>query len=74
MDSFFRNVTGEITSKYPEEIDISITAVFRKNGKLVASETNYINSLQPDTPTAFQINISDELPEHDSVEIMAKEW
>lgn len=74
MDSLFGNVTGEITSKYQDEINISITAVFRKNGKLVASESDYIDNLKPDNPTAFQINISSELPEHDSVEVMAKKW
>lgn len=74
MDSLFGNVTGEITSKYQDEINISITAVFRKNGKLVASKSDYIDNLKPDNPTAFQINISSELPEHDSVEVMAKKW
>ena len=74
-DSLFPNVTGEITSKYHEIIStVSITAVFRNKSKLVATSTDYINDLRPGTPTAFQINFSDNLPEYDTVEIVAKTW
>lgn len=74
-DAFFPNVTGEITSKYSENMStISISAVFRNKRKLVAAETTYINDLHPNTPTAFQFNILSDVPEYDSVEVVAKPW
>lgn len=74
-DALFPNITGEIASKYPDSIStVAITAVFRRGKKLVAAETDYVHDLRPNTPTAFQFNISGQLPEYDSVEIVAKTW
>ncbi len=73
-DDFFPNVTGEITSSYKDSINVAITAILRKNGRLIAADTSYMDSLQPNTPTAFQIDLSSDMPDYDSVEVMVQDW
>ncbi len=73
-DELFPNVTGEITSSYKETVSVALTALFRKKGKLVATDTEYMDDIIPNTPTAFQIDLITGVPAYDSVEVMVQEW
>ncbi len=73
-NELFPKVTGEITSEYKEKTDISVSALLRNDGKLVACEGEYLQDLNPGVPTAFEVTLPSTAPEHDSVEIMVKAW
>lgn len=73
-DDLFPSVMGEITSKYNEPVSIALTVLLRNKGKLVGCDTTYVNNLKPGVPTAFEVDISNGSPKHDSVEVMVQEW
>lgn len=71
----FPKVTGEIISHYPKTVDsVAVTAIFRKNGVFVDAATTYLDDIEPDKPKAFEINLYNDTPEHDEVEISVQEW
>ena len=55
-------------------VSVALTALFRKKGKLVATDTEYMDDIIPNTPTAFQIDLMTGVPTYDSVEVMVQEW
>ena len=71
----FPKVTGEIISHYSEDIDsVAVTALFRKNGKLVDAETTYVDDIRTGKARAFEISLYDDIVDHDSFEISVQEW
>ena len=63
-----------MTSSYKDTVSVALTALFRKKGKLVATDTGYMDDIIPNTPTAFQIDLMTGVPAYDSVEVMVQEW
>ena len=74
-DELFPNVTGEITSSHTKTIDsVMLTAVIRLNGEIVETEYTFIDDLEPNVPMAFEIDLSGDLTDYDSMEVWAQNW
>ena len=71
----FPAVVGELKSVYPEQLNtVAVTALLRKNGKLVGGETTYVDNITPNNTKAFEISLYTDEPEHDEIEISVQEW
>ena len=72
-DELFPYVTGEITSSYTKVIDtVMLTAVIRLNGEIVGTDYTYIDDLEPNVPMAFEIDLSADPTDYDSIEVWAQ--
>ncbi len=68
-------VTGKITNNFGEDINsISLTAVFKKDDKIVGVANTYLSNLIAGKATAFEIDGYGDMPEHDEVEVSAQYW
>lgn len=69
-------LTGEVTYKGKKDLDgIAITAIYKSGDKSVFAETTYLNDIEAGSTEAFEINpLSNELPDHDSVEVYVQNW
>ena len=73
--SLFPSVSGEIRNDYPEDVDtVAVTAILRNKGGLVEAATSYVDNLSSGSTRGFTIDLSDDVLEHDSVEVMAQSW
>lgn len=69
-------VTGTLTYKGDSELNtVAVTAIYKSGDKEVYATQTYVDNIQPNTPTAFEINpLDSELPAHDSIEVIAQSW
>ncbi len=51
-----------------------LTAVIRLNGEIVETEYTFIDDLEPNVPMAFEIDLSGDLTDYDSMEVWAQNW
>ena len=68
-------ITGEITNNSQVDLDIvNLSAVFRKDGKIVYMENTFIDDLGAGKSKAFELNSYNEWPEYDEAEYSAQQW
>lgn len=67
-------VTGKINSAFHDKEDLKLTALFRKDGEIVAMDKTFVRGVEPETVTEFSLDTEKDLPEYDAIDLSVSAW
>lgn len=66
--------TGEITNNSDADMDVAVSVIFTKEGKLLGGTTSYVDDIGAGETKAFEISASSTVSDYDAYEIHAIQW
>lgn len=67
-------VTGQIENKSENDFDIALTVIFKKDGKIIASETTFVDNLSAGKKKPFKFSELSFDIDPDEFDIYTQEW